>query len=619
MSLAGKMFFLILILLFVILAYQKDSISAEGAGEGKQEKTTYRFTLKQAIDRAFEYNRNFQNSRDGVRQSRLGLRLAESTFEPKLMPSLTAETGASSSAKSYNLQLTEKIITGADIGLSANTSESDSSAPYASSLTASVTQPLLKGAWPLAVTSGLVDAQRGVTAQERALERARQQLIFEVSSSYYRLANYSRQMEIHQRFLDRSERFLEGTRDRYKTDPGQNAEMDMLRAEILVSNQKQSMTFPREAMGNEEDAIKTLLAVKADESVELADGVVYQPVEINQSVSIDTALESRPDYMEAKSRIQDMERYLKIRGRDKLPNVNVYGRYKRYESDGSFGQSWGIDGKEWAVGLTASYTFPATAEDVSYEQTSISLMTQRRSLEDMKDNIAKEVKSAVRSIEESKKRAEALKGEVEQGEKRLKLAVQRYEKGLTDNFEVMYAERDLLFSKNNHSIAVTDYMIAQNRLMLAMGVLTVENLPSTAPAVPADLSRVHEKPQKDVGSLYNEAMRYFDAGKYPEARELFLTVGKEYPEDKLSEYSMYFYAICFYKEGKYKDVIKTFEGFIRDYPKSKYAAEAYYHIGISYQRLGQGPAAKEIFDKVIKGFSDSEWAVFSKDRLKEMK
>ncbi len=122
---------------------------------------------------------------------------------------------------------------------------------------------------------------------------------------------------------------------------------------------------------------------------------------------------------------------------------------------------------------------------------------------------------------------------------------------------------------------------------------------------------------EELNKLYSQAMGYFDAGRYSEARESFLKVKNEFPSTRLAEYSMYFQAICFFKENNYKTVIKEFERFAQEYPQSNYVAEAYYHIGLSYQRLGSHTKAKGVFEKVIKDYPNSKWAEFSKERLHE--
>jgi tol-pal system protein YbgF len=124
-------------------------------------------------------------------------------------------------------------------------------------------------------------------------------------------------------------------------------------------------------------------------------------------------------------------------------------------------------------------------------------------------------------------------------------------------------------------------------------------------------------PHEDPNQLYNQAMGYFDAGNYPEARRLFSRVKSEFPNTLLAEQSVYFQAICFFKENNYKTVIKEFEKFVQEYPQSHYVPEAYYHIGLSYQRLGNHTQARGIFEKVIKEYPNSRWAQFSKEGLHE--
>jgi TolA-binding protein len=132
-----------------------------------------------------------------------------------------------------------------------------------------------------------------------------------------------------------------------------------------------------------------------------------------------------------------------------------------------------------------------------------------------------------------------------------------------------------------------------------------------------ELTHGEAKQDGDPSQLYIQAMGYFDAGSYAEARGLFLRVKNEFPNTRLAEYAMYFQAICFFKENNYNTVISEFEKFVREYPKSNYASEAYYHIGLSYQRLGKHIQAKETYEKIIKEYPGSRWAELSKERLHE--
>jgi len=446
--------------------------------EAKQEELVYRLSLRDALKVAFRYNRLFLNTTENIIIANLNLLNAESVFGVKLTPSVTeniagSNTSTTTATESYDVSLNKRLITGADMALSARTTASDNSTnSYASNLTASLTQPLLRGAWPLVVTSGLVDAERNSIVQELIIEQQRQGLILQVISAYYQILNQIELVDINAKSLERVEKFLLATRERLKV--GLASQLDLLRAELQVSSQKQSLISAREDLRNREEAFNILLGLQADEKVELVDEIVYQPVELDMSKSISTALENRIDYKIAKMTIEDIERQVKIRVRDQLPIVDLSGSYTISQTDPSFNNSWSLSNNEWRVGLTARYTFPATPELVSYEQTNIILRNQKRLLEEMRENIVRQVKFDLRSATETIKRIELVKEEVEQAEKRLKIATLRFEKGMADNLEVILAEENLLRAKNNYSSTVSNHVITQSRLKLTMGVLHEE-------------------------------------------------------------------------------------------------------------------------------------------------
>lgn len=446
--------------------------------KAKQEELVYRLSLKDAMKVALQYNRPFLNTREGITIANLNLRGAESGFETKLTPSFTGniygnKTAPSTSTEAYDLSLNKRFITGADIGLSAKTTASENTTnSYASNVTTSLTQPLLRGAWPLVATSFLVDAERNVLVQELIVEQRKQDLIMQVISDYYQMLNQIQLVDINTKSLERVEKFLMATRERLKV--GLASQLDLLRAEIQVSGQKQSLISAREGLRNKEEAFNILLGLQADEKVELVDEIVYQPVELDVSNSIVAALENRIDYKIAQIRIEDLDRQVKIKVRDKLPTVDLSGSYTISQTDPSFDNSWDLSNDEWRAGLTARYTFPATPEQVSYAQAHIALMNEKRSLEELRSNIVHQVKVNIRSVDETRKRLELVREEVEQAEKRLKIATMRFEKGMADNLEVILAEEDLLRAKNNYSSTIANHVIAQSRLKLSMGVLYEE-------------------------------------------------------------------------------------------------------------------------------------------------
>ena len=128
------------------------------------------------------------------------------------------------------------------------------------------------------------------------------------------------------------------------------------------------------------------------------------------------------------------------------------------------------------------------------------------------------------------------------------------------------------------------------------------------------------QPERREGSLslYNQAMKYYDAGNYEKARMLFAEVTLSDQKTKLAEYAAFFQAICLFKEQKFKRAIRKFEKIIREYPQSDYVPEAYYHIGLSYRALNNPEKAKSSFEKVIKDFPESRWTGYSEERLKEV-
>lgn len=127
-----------------------------------------------------------------------------------------------------------------------------------------------------------------------------------------------------------------------------------------------------------------------------------------------------------------------------------------------------------------------------------------------------------------------------------------------------------------------------------------------------------EKPPKpDVRDIYMEAYKTYKAGKIKEAREKFMTVLKDYPENEYSDNARFWVAETYYKEKAYEDAILAYEELLRKNPESNKAPAALLKQGLAFYAIKEDEFGRITLEKLIKKFPNSEEAKLARKKLVE--
>ncbi len=89
-------------------------------------------------------------------------------------------------------------------------------------------------------------------------------------------------------------------------------------------------------------------------------------------------------------------------------------------------------------------------------------------------------------------------------------------------------------------------------------------------------------PEKNVETLYNEAMDEIEADNYPKAITLFDEVERQHPYSTWAAKAQIMTAYLYYRQAKYNDAVLAINRFLSLHPGSKYAPYAHYLKGMCY-------------------------------------
>lgn len=445
----------------------------------------YSFTLRQAIQRALDYNRPFQTTKSSLRKTDLALRDSRASFRPQLRLSAveTLSSGGadtaidrSTSKDSVSASLSERLWSGTELGASLATSKDRNPAARdkanSSSMGLSITQPLTGANSPRFARESLTQAQRRWQYDQNRFAQSKRNQILSVTREYYNTVTQLQYYEINKKSLERLSRLLEATKERTKV--GLAAQLDVSRVEGEVSSQRQTMNAAKRQLEDQLDTMRLLLGLSLDDEVVLLDEIVDQPMDFDFSRVFEIAWANRTDYLDQQRQVEDEARQLRIAKQKWWPELSLTGRYDASHTADSFRGSLASTTQGWSVGMTAGYTFPVSTVGRAIASAEIDLQNARRGLEEQREQIVREIKMSVRAVQESKARVGTTTERVKQAEKRRAIATFRFEKGAADNLEVVLAEEQLLRARNEYATAVKDHLMAQSELKNTLGILKVD-------------------------------------------------------------------------------------------------------------------------------------------------
>jgi len=117
--------------------------------------------------------------------------------------------------------------------------------------------------------------------------------------------------------------------------------------------------------------------------------------------------------------------------------------------------------------------------------------------------------------------------------------------------------------------------------------------------------------------LYNQSIRFKDAGRYDEARAGFRSFMQTYPLANLAQEASYYTGITYYLEQKDEESLAAFKDYIKRYPDGSRAAEVHYHIGLVLLRSGRKAEGLARMKLLTQQYPGSPWAGYAMERLQE--
>ncbi|MBI4654836.1 MAG: tol-pal system protein YbgF [Nitrospirae bacterium] len=181
--------------------------------------------------------------------------------------------------------------------------------------------------------------------------------------------------------------------------------------------------------------------------------------------------------------------------------------------------------------------------------------------------------------------------------------------------------KELMESKDTLIAKVKELEISVNELKGKLARLGSATAPDKNQNPAEDVKKVEEPKEeqeiseREVKDVYMEAYETHKSGKFSEAREKFLSLLKNYPENEYSDNARFWIGESYYIEKNYEDAIIAYEELLKKNREGKKASAAMLKQGLAFYELKDEKTGKIILEKLINKFPDSEEVELAKKKL----
>jgi outer membrane protein TolC len=350
---------------------------------------------------------------------------------------------------------------------------------------AAYTQPLLRG---LVIDSNR--QQLHITAISRDISETQLKgtiatTLANVRNAYWELLYAVQAVDVARGSQTLADKLVEDNRARVEV--GTMAPLDVVQAEAEAATRRQAVTTAEATLRTAELALKRLIVNGTDDPLWRA-GItpVDRPTFRNEAVDVEgavrKALSERSDIDVARKTVESNDITLKYAHNQTLPGLDLNAQYgaagiggtqfqradpRSIQSpiintiEGGYGDAWrsltARSYPNWNVSMSFSYPIGQSATEASYARAKIQRNQAAAQLRALELSIATEVTNAALQVESNLKRYEAATAARELAETRLNAEQSRFEVGLSTNFFVVQAQRDLATQQNSELRALLDY------------------------------------------------------------------------------------------------------------------------------------------------------------------
>jgi outer membrane protein TolC len=432
-------------------------------------------------------------------------------------PAATALEGAlitESENIRFGLRLDKLLPSGTYLQLDTGTSRGETNSTFFfinprwnADATLLLRQPLLRGFGTLVNRSGIVVARNSRDRTAEFFETRIVGTLQQVENSYWDLEAARRAVSVSEQSLELATRLFSETQERVKV--GTSAPIDLVQSESGVATRRQNLIAARNLASNAEDALKAVLGFDSPNEwltkIETIESYEFSPLETDLGAAIETALRQRPEIREKMLEIEQLDYNVKLARNDLLPNLDLEASYGfsgiggdvmigNTVIEGGASDAWrqvkDLDFPHWRVGAQFGIPIGNNNAQGRLAQSRFDHEKGIVELAALRQQIIREVRVAVRALDDGAALVEASLAARDLAERNLEAEETKFDNGLSTNYQVLEIQEDLAQAQLSLIRAYLDYRTAIVGHRVSTGTLldflSVDIVDPGSPEVPHD-------------------------------------------------------------------------------------------------------------------------------------
>jgi outer membrane protein len=464
---------------------------------------TVDLSLDDAVQRALERNLDISVERLSPQTFDLSIAAIEAAFRPTLTSTFGQQSRAVlptsqlvggdrvvNETLTYNAGVSQALPWGGgNVSVGWNNFRQESSFSFAlrnpsyqSTLQLNFTQPLLRGRATDATRSQLRVTRINQEISEVQLRATITNTLAAARNAYWDLVYAVQAVAVARSSLDLANKLVED--NRMRVEIGTMAPIDIVQAQAEAATRRQALAQVEATWRTAELALKRLIVGGTEDELWRAvinptDRPGFVPEPIDLETAIRNALEARTDLTQVRRQMEGNDVNLRLLRDQTLPAVNLVASYglqglggTQFIRQGTGGpvertipggyadalRSLGaVDFPQWNVAVNISYPIGRSAADANLARARVQLQQTQAQIRSLELQVATEVTNAALQVESNLKRVDASAAARELAERRLEAEESKFEVGMTTNFFVVQAQRDLADAQNVELRAMLDY------------------------------------------------------------------------------------------------------------------------------------------------------------------
>ena len=476
-----------------------------------QSQRVFNLTLDDAIQRALERNLDIAVERLNPQVQDLSVAQANSAFLPtvtsdfdlsrRVSPSRSQldgagrleQTAVETESGSFSFGLEQAVKWGGgrySVGWDNSRTEGNNvflsfNPSYGTNFSLNYTQPLLRGFGTDSQRRQLIVSQINRDLSDVDLRETIANTLADVRSAYWDLVYSYANVAVQQQALDLAERLVRDNRARVEI--GTLAPIDIVQAQSEAANRRQSLAQAEQTLRTAELTLKRLIVSGTEDDVwdaqiDPVDQPAFEMAPVDIQAAIRIALDARTDIARTRRQLDINDVTLTYLRNDTLPSLDLVGSFQLQGQGGTqlispilggptlvtipggyrdaINNLVDADFPVWDVRLQLTYPLGQSSEKAAHARARLQVQQTQAQIRQIELQIATEVTNAALQIESIQKWIEAARTARELAEEQLAAEESKFEVGMSTNFFVVQAQRDLATAQDSELRAILDYQQA---------------------------------------------------------------------------------------------------------------------------------------------------------------